>query len=352
MRISPWLAFFLTGLTLASVARAQESQSYLNVKSEDEVEHSGKPWSFDLTAELRATNDERRDRPQTRNRQSLHELSVGGGYRFDSHFSAELELSVEQLHDESTFFVKQAYVKGEAWEERLQVLAGQQFLPIGLTLPREHWFTANPPFMDKLVGGAKPIDLGVVARVQPLGNAWLMIEGGVFSGQMVREQDARLGEPEKAPRVASLKSHSEHHDVFLTYFEHDLAFYDPLRAYGFGGEFRTPQWFGLLKGSVTGEFWQIEQIQRSGPDERTNGYLLVGQVDFWRLAAGYRFSEASARLVTATNSTSLPRENSRLAFVQMQLAPMLLLRAERLIDEQSVVLRDEWAGRLLLHWQL
>lgn len=342
---------FLSLLFAAQAALAQDAgQSHFSVAPEKIEETAYKPWSADMTVELRATSD-KRDRPQNKNRQSIYEVAAGGSYRFDKTLKVKAELSVEQINDESTFYVKQAFVEWNTLKHHVEVIAGQQFLPVGLYQPRENWFSYNPPFMDKLVGFAKPIDLGIVARIHAFEKPWLFAEGGVFSGQLVREQDARLGEPERAPRILSLKSHSEYHDVFLSYWEHDLAFYDPLRAYGAGGEIKTPEWKSL-KGSFLAEFWQMEQIQANGPDERTNAYMLVGQVDFWKLSAGYRFSEAFGRLVTATGANGLPREVSRLAFLEVELAPMLKLRGERVIDEQSVVLRDEWAGRLLLDWEL
>lgn len=320
-------------------------------EKEEAAAEKDKPWSIDVRAELRSSQD-RRDRPQNKNRNNVHEISVGGSYEFGE-FESELELSVEQLSPDepSVFFVKQALVRWNSRPAFGSIVAGQQFVPLGLVSPRDNWFSSNPPWMRALLGGSKGSDLGVTVRLQPLANEWLAAEGGVYSGQMVRGQDQRVGSPEKAPRLLSLRSHSEYHDAFASYWEHDLAFYDPIRAYGAGAELRSPEWRSM-KLSVLGEFWNFEQIQRDGPDQRTSAYLLHAQLDVWRFAGGVRFSEARSHLVSVGGRDPLPVETSRLAFAQVRLAPVLVLRAERVVEDQSVVLRDEWAGRLLFDWSL
>lgn len=309
-----------------------------------------KAYTLDFKMELRAQRD-LRDRPQTRARQGVHEVSLGGSYRFDREASVVLELSAEELNQQSTFFAKQALIDWTFWPQYMRLRLGQQFLPVGLINERDNWFSSNPPFMQKIFAASKGIDLGAILDVYPLGNSWVYLEGGTFSGRFVREEDARTASPEQAPRLVSLKSHSEFHDAFATYFEHDLAFFDPLRAWGTGFELRAPEWYGL-KPSLLTEYWSFRQVQRVGPDELNRALLIYGQLEWWRLKAGYRWSESTGRLQSAVGSEALPLEHSRLLSLDVRLLQGFKLRGERVLETQSEVLRDEWVARALVDFSL
>ena len=224
----------------------------------------------EIHLELRARND-LRDRPETRSEQNVHEVSLGAGYRFTEQVATEVELAVERLNDQSTFFVKQAFIDYKPYEDHLRLRVGQQPLPVGLVNERDSWFSSNPPFMAKLLTtDDQAIDLGATAQLTPGNQRWLYLEGGTYSGRLVREADARSASPDKAPTVASLKSDGEYHRLFASYFEHDLAFYDPVRAYGAGFELDGPETWSV-RPSLLGEYWQMRELQKLGPDQHARG---------------------------------------------------------------------------------
>lgn len=341
------ILFFLV-LLVPAVARTQDSESRLTLPAESPTPQLKKPWSVDFLMELRSRQD-LRQRPQNSDDQSVHEISLGGRYEFDTEVATELELTFEKIGNESQVFPKTAFIQWRPWRQYLDFKLGQQFLPVGLINPRDNWFSSNPPFYQKLLTEGKAVDLGFATQVHPFAKDWLYFEGSVFSGRMVREEDQRNEAPESAPRIFSLKSDSDYHQAFLSYLEHDLAFYDPVKAWGAGFELQSKSWRSV-KASLLTEYWQFQQIQRLGPDERTEALVLFGQLKWWRLTGGYRWSESLSRIANSEGSTALPIETSRLAFLDVQLAPVLSLRAERVVETQSQVLRDEWVARALLSW--
>jgi hypothetical protein len=341
---------FLSLILGLSVASAQEARSTLRLDDQAQRESSKRSYDLDFRMELRTERDQR-ERPQNRARESVHEISLGGEYRFDRAVGAVIELSFEQLNGESTFFAKRAFVDWTPWAGAVETRLGQQFIPVGLINERDNLFSSNPPFLQRIFAASKGIDLGVVVDIYPLNNRWLFAEGAVFSGRPVREADQRSEAPEKAPRALNLKSHSEFHDAFATYYEHDLAFFDPIKSWGAGFEFRSPEWH-RFRASLLSELWRFDQLQKIGPREESRAFLLFGRLQWWRMFTGYRWSESRGQIVSALGRDRLPLESSRLFLFGAQLASMFSIQAERVMETQSQVLRDEWVGRAILNWTL
>ncbi|NJL25377.1 MAG: hypothetical protein HC902_09495 [Calothrix sp. SM1_5_4] len=270
----------------------------------------------------------------------------GGFFSLRPDLDATLELSLEELEGESAFFRETRLLTWAPWRPHFEIRIGQQFLPVGLLNERDNWFSSNPPYMDRLFAGSKGVDLGVAADFDPLGGRHLYLQASMFAGRLIRSEDAMAGGPELAPRVLSVKSHSEYHDLFLTYFTHDLAFYDPVRAYGLGFELRSADWSGW-RGRVLSEAWRIRQSQALGPDELSHGYLVYSELVWRGLTLGARWSELQAKLL---KSQSLPPSRSRLYLAEVELTRGLSLRVERVCEIQSEIQRDEWVGRVLFHW--
>lgn len=335
----------------ATVAFAQEGETRLSDPRPAAEEEGPRAFHGGFHMELRDEHD-LRDRPQNRDRQELHELSVEAGYHFDPRVDALVELSLESWRGKQELFAKQALIDWRPWVGYTRVRLGQQFLPVGLINPRDNWFSSNPPFMQKLFTESKGIDLGAVLDVYPLAADHLAyLEGGVFAGRFARAEDEREDAPQRAPRVLSLKSHSGAHDAFLTYFEHDLAFADPVKAWGGGFELRSNE-RRPVKGALLAEFWRIDQLQTLGPNQRDDALLLYGEVEWWRLKLGWRWSQERGRLISAVGHDALPVETSRLYALDFKITPEFSLRAERVSETQDEILRDEWVGRALLDWRL
>lgn len=333
-----------------SGAWAQESQSTLDLSGPEQVvEVRDKAYEVEFKMELRAQRD-RRDRAQTNSAESVHEISLGGRYEVDRRVGLNLEISVEQLEGETKFFAKQAFVDWEPWADRLRILMGQQFVPVGLIGPRDNWFSSNPPFMQRIFAASRGIDLGAVVDVLPLPSEVLYLQGGSFAGRPVRAGDQRKQAPEKAPRVLSLKSRSEFHEAFATFYEHDLAFFDPVKAWGAGAQWDSPGWRDFQL-SLLAEYWRFDQIQRVGPTQRNLAWIGYAQLKWWRLKTGYRFSESQGEMMSALARDRLPLEASELWLVAVNMTKEFSLQAERVIETQNEVLRDEWVARALVDWR-
>lgn len=322
-------------------ASGQMDTIRFNPPEEFEGTSVGKPWSLEGTLELRASED-RRDRPAQKSQQRVHELSIGGGWKFDSQTRAFAEFSVESIENESQFFVRQAFLDWNIWKDRVQFRIGQQFLPVGLLNERDNWFSSRPAFVDRLLGSSKGIDMGAVASLRPLGEIFYL-EGGAFSGRTIRAEDGQNAGPEKEPSFISIKSESKWHSAFLTKFDHDLAFQDAVAALGVGAEVRAPA-ENFWGGSFLIEAWNFTERQVLGPEQQNRSWWLNGEVRAGPLALGQRYSESRAEVA----STRLALEKSSLYFADYQLVKGVHLRAERVIETQDDVLRDDLVGRILV----
>ncbi len=340
--------YFSLVLAGAFSALAQESGTSVVALPEDAA---GKPYEIEFEIEYRAQEDRRSERPQTKTRHSLHEIALGGHYRIEKTIGVRGEMAVESDGREQRFFVKEALILYSPWENYVEARIGQQFLPVGLVNERDDWFSSNPGFMEKIFTAEKSIDLGVVTVFRPYNQEWIFLEGGVFSGRVLREEDERSGSPEKTPRVLSLKSKSEFHDAFLTYFEHDYAYFDPVRAFGGGFELRSPRHWPV-RGEFMIEHWRFQEIQSAGPDVDNQAWLLHGRVEWWRLGLGHRFSQNNSHLRTVNSRFALPTEVSRLSYVDFKIAEPFLIRGEAIKEVQDEVVRDELVARALLSWEI
>lgn len=342
--------------TMPAAAATPDATTAIHLTSPQTATPDHPAWSGDFNLELRSAHD-LRDRPENKSQDEIHEISVGGRYRFDNDLSVEAEFSVEPINGQSTFFAKRALIDWSPFHDVIRLRLGQQFLPVGLINERDNWFSSNPAYMQKLFAQSKGIDLGAVADVYPwAGHSLIYAEAGTFAGRFVREEDQRAPSPEIAPRVLSLKSHSAFHDAFATYYEHHLAFSDPLKAWGAGFEARLPgslPGFSLpVQGRLLSEYWRIDQLQAMGPLERDQAFLIYGELDWWRLSVGYRWNQTSAETRSALGREALPLSISRLWMLEYHIRPEFSLRAERVSEVQSEVLRDDWVARALIHWQM
>ena len=334
---------FLSFLLFTLMSQAQQPEIRLQVPKTPTNQES-RAWTLNATTEFRTFNERRSGRLQPRKRDGLFELSAAAEFRFDKTLSVLSEIAIEQLSPERSaeFYVQQAYL---SWNphSRLRIAAGQQFVPVGIILPQDNLFSSLPPFYEDLLGGNKAIDIGARANLSLL--PYLNLEAGYFLGQLVRSGDERTNSADRPPTIFSVKSESSFHRVFVSRYDHQLDGFDPVTAWGAGGEIVTPQWKGF-KFSGTLETWQINQRQRLGPDQSTAAYLWLGQLEWNTVAAGYRYSRAE-REVGALN---LPAETSRLQYLQWRFLPIAVARLESAFDQSSRVLRDEWVGRLIVNY--
>lgn len=317
--------------------------------SDQETEKSKYQLSFDF--EARSKNDLRADRPGQSSSQSVSEVGIGGNFAPDRNLELTGKVSMRQVNNESTVFVEEAFVRWSPWPEYAELKLGQQFVPVGFLNQegRDLWFSSNPQFLYNMFMGQNFIDLGAVATAYPFGTRDLALELGQFSGRVVRLEDERSGSPKKPPTVFSLKSERSFYKAFATYFEHNLAFYDPVRAWGAGIELRSPYTNWQVQPLILFERWRIEQLQSLGPKQRSEAWLLIAQASWWRLTGGVRLSQDESTLRFAGSQTALPLETSTVSFFEVTPHKFFRLRYEQVFDQQSEINRDETVLRAIVN---
>ena len=284
--------------------------------------------------------------------QGIYEMSLSGQYQIDKTLGARVNLSIEKLDEISKLYIKEAYFNWRPYKNWLELRGGQQFMSVGLFNRMDNFFSSQPEYVEMLFTSTKGIDVGVEARVYPWQQEWIYVEGGQYAGQVLREQDQRHGTPTKAPQFLSLKSKNEFYEVFATYFEHHLAFFNPIRAFGAGFELRgSTRW--SVRPRLIGETWAFSEMQRSlGPTQQNRAYSLYGGLEWWKMAAGVRFSGNSVRMVSKDTTDVLAPQRGVLYHVDISPVKALRFRVERVMEAQQLLARDEWVYRAILNWSL
>ena len=335
-------------LTAPAFSHAEPVDSTLSLEAPEAPKSSTtKPWSLDSTVELRSTQDQR-PAARAESASQVHEVSVGILWNPEEN----LDVRVEASFEEDRFFIREATLTWTAatW---FDLKVGQMFLPVGLVHPRDNWFSSLPPYTRRLLTEEKAIDMGAVARIRPFSKPFLYLEAGEFAGQLVREQDELRADPEGRPRVISLKSDTSYAQVFVSRFEHDLAFFDKVEAWGAGFELTSPDsssggWTFPLSGRLLIEGWQFKETQEIGPFQQNRAWLINPEIRFRRFALGQRYSESRGDVVSSTTTVPLALEISNVYYADLEAFKGIHVRAERVRETtDGNALRDEWVGRLI-----
>ncbi|HMN66980.1 MAG TPA: hypothetical protein PKC28_00425 [Bdellovibrionales bacterium] len=77
----------------------------------------------------------------------------------------------------------------------------------------------------------------------------------------------------------------------------------------------------------------------------------MAQLKWWKLTLGQRYSESRAEVESAVARMQLPTELSKVYFLDFAVVPEVRLRAERVMETQSEVQKDEWVARALVDWR-
>lgn len=305
---------------------------------------------FQAVMELRSVRNQMPDRnPQSI--QNLNELGVNGDYQIERNLSARVNLSFEKWIEETKFYIKEAFFTWRPFDQWAELRAGQQLMRVGLFNRMDNFFSWQPAYVDMLFTSTKGIDLGAELSLYPWKQKWIYLELGQYAGQVLREQDQRRGSPHTPPRFISLKSDHKFYEAFVTYFEHHLDFYNPIRAVGLGGELRAPQEW-VVRPRLVAEFWTFSETQTVGPIQRNQAASIFGAFEWWKLGVGVRWSHNSIRMISRDVSQSLAPQRGSLTYLEAIPVQPLRLRIERSLESQQLQTRQDWTARAILTWNL
>lgn len=283
----------------------------------------------------------------------IRELSLGLGYQVQKELSLFIEASAEQFTDDSSaeFFVSQAYLTLDFRENYyFSSQVGQLFYPVGWLNELDNYFLNQPYYYSTLFPGKKGIDIGVIARLHPFKDDSFFLEGSCFEGRIFRASDQRSGRAEKRPCSISLRYQKDQLNLYYTHFEHDLAFYDKVKADGVGLQWTSPLQREFFAFGVWGEYWRITSSQSDGPTNLTEGGFFYPFMDLWRFRAAYRWAPVT-NTVSYTSSGAVQSDiEDRLFRLEYRiLEPLRLIYEDQQAKQKNgIALNDEWALRILL----
>lgn len=344
----------LSSYVVAAQSPAPEPVQQLSLPAEAQAQHvnSERKWDLDFYLELRSF-DSKDERPILRNRQSIHEAELGFGYQLDPDLRLRLSGVSEEFSAKSEFYLKEAFVSYTPAPRWFELRLGQKLMSIGFLNELENSFSSNPGFYSKLWTAKKGIDLGAELEFYPFQEKFIYLKGAIYSGQILRPGDGRMDPPEAQPREFSLRSRSKYHEAFLSRFEQNLAFVDPLEANGLGVNAASRD---LLPGNFElkffSELWDITEVQSQGPNESTLGYFVFPSVRWKRISLGYRYGETKTTVGQNENRVELPSIQSRLVRAEVEVTPHFSLMAEQLHESSDRVLKNELTVRAIVDWQL
>ena len=183
-------------------------------------------------------------------------------------------------------------------------------------------------------------DIGLMADVYIWKNI-LSLQVSYFRSWSYRESDDSYKAPESTPFIVSVKSRGFFWDIFISLFEKDLAFFDPLQALGAGVELKTD--YEKLTVSVQSEFWRIKE-----KGQTTFAYYVFPNLSIYKLQVGMIFGDVnkfSPDFKTAQVKSSIYEKALQLAY---QIHPNVVIIGDHFIRKQKkgLLINDLWAARI------
>ena len=335
----------------AEVASADPIVTTLNAKFEDEpsMEKGEKWWSLRAYFEGRQT-ESRLKRAEPTSRTEIQETELEINLRPEESLDFKISVGAEQFDNESQFYLREAYVDYKPLPRWFTIRAGQMLMNVGLLNQQEQLLSFTPAIYERLWTFKKGTDVGTELEIYPFPNQYLVLQAGFYSGRLVRPGDARMSVPDLAPRQISLRSRSSYHEAFLTHYEQELAYLDPVVARGVGAQVNSGELlpWGMQAGLLW-ETWQLTERQIRAPDQTTWGHLLFPTLSWDRWLIGYVYSESHGRVGSGHGplGTITPANRMDILRAQVTLANYLRLQVDSVLQSGPEPLRDAVVGRLI-----
>ncbi|MDE0118401.1 MAG: hypothetical protein OXM55_00135 [Bdellovibrionales bacterium] len=350
------------------------------VSSQEQTEHA---FSFKLESEGRLSKNQI-SRDQKQWHPYIPYTEIGLLYSKDDNLHFFINGELESHKNEWEIGLEELSLSYAFEMIPLSVKAGWFPIPLGYKGRNNNVFSQNLSFYKILAWSQE--DIGAIADLY-LWKKFLSLRVSYFGGWFYREQDGSYRAPDSAPVIISVRSKGFFWDAFASWFEKDLAFFDPLQAYGGGIHLHTS--YKKLRVSLQSEFWGIipnrsgsgtlqrfyslkrkkrregnlvpaeTGIHPNGYKERkqtTFAYYIFPSIAIDKLKVGMVFGNInrySARFKTAKAQSSL---YERVFQISYQVHPNIRLIGERFISSQikGYLTNDLWAARVKIHfdWSL
>ncbi len=224
----------------------------------------------------------------------------------------------------------------------MSVQAGWLILPLGYMDKNANIFSQDLSLYGALTHSQE--DIGFVADVY-IWKEFLNLQAGIFGGWTDRKSDDFYKAPDSVPFIVSLKSRGFFWDAFISWYEVDLAFFDPLQALGAGVELKTD--YKKLTISVQSELWHVTKKKQT-----TFSYYLFPKVSIHTFHVGMVFGDVNRFFPDFKTGQVKSSTYERVFQLGYQVHPNVLLVGERFIGKQrrGVLATDSWAVRVKVHF--
>ena len=224
----------------------------------------------------------------------------------------------------------------------LFVKAGWFPLPLGYMEENINIFSRDLSIYRSLTRNQE--DIGFMADLYIWEEA-LYLQVSRFGGWFYREWDDFYKAPESAPFIASLKSQGDFWSAFISWFENDPAFFNPLQALGAGMEFKMS--YKKLDVSVQSEVWHTMEKGQS-----TFSYYIFPKLAIDMFQVGMIWGDISKFAPNFKRSQVESSFYEKIFQVSCKVHPNVMIMGERFITRQKEgpLLNDLWAVRLKLQF--
>ncbi len=224
----------------------------------------------------------------------------------------------------------------------VNVKAGWLPVPLGYMDVNTNVFSRDLSFYDSISHSRE--DIGITVGINLLQSA-LSFQVDRLGGWSYREWDNSYNQPESAPVAVSLKSQGSFWDFFISWFEEDLAFFDPVQAIGAGVNLKTSH--KKLAVSIQSEFWWITQERQTAFAYYVFPSIAIDKIKVGMVFESVNYFSPDLKKAQATSSVY-----ERIFQVSYQIHPDITLIGERFISTQKKgpLLNDLWSARVKVNF--
>ena len=183
-------------------------------------------------------------------------------------------------------------------------------------------------------------DVGLVAELY-IWRKILSLQISRFGGWMHRKSDHSYQAPELAPFIISAHSQGSFWNIFVSWFEKDLAFFNALQAVGAGIQLNAS--YKKLTASIQSEFWHIAE---EGQTIAT--YYIFPNLTIHKWQIGMTFGNINTFFPDFQQQQVTSSVYERVLQISYRVHPNVTLTGERFIGSQRKGLStsDIWALRV------
>ena len=266
----------------------------------------------------------------------------GFGYSKNDNLNFFINFEAESYENEWQIGLDEFYLSYAFETVPISIKSGWLILPLGYMDQNSNVFSQDLSLYGPLTYSQE--DIGLVTDIY-IWREFLSLQAGVFGGWTNRPSDNFYKAPDSIPFMISLKSHGSFWDTFISWYESDPAFLEPLQAFGGGAELKAS--YKKLTVSVQSELWQI-----MGKKQTTFAYYVFPKLSVYKLQAGMLFGDINRFFPNFKASQVKSSAYEKIFQMSYQVHPNILLMGERFISKQrrGLLTNDSWAVRVKVHF--